>query len=95
MSLVKGSDVMYIKRISSNTFRVWIDLPNDGTRNRPSKVFHATSKKDLTYQIEKWRDSISVIPSDCKTVRDRFKFCVNSKTDIRHIEKTEGIRFNY
>lgn len=61
---------MYIKRISSNTFRVWIDLPNDGTRNRPSKVFHATSKKDLTYQIEKWRDSISVIPSDCKTVND-------------------------
>ena len=62
---------MYIKRTAPNTFRVWIDLDSGlGKRNRRTKTFHATSKRDLHAQIEEWRDSIMVIPSSCKTVTD-------------------------
>lgn len=63
---------MHIKQLERNKYRVWVDLEPDytGKRKQKSKVFHATSKKDLNAQIYDWVDSISGVSSQCKTVSD-------------------------
>ena len=63
---------MHIKQLERNKYRVWVDLEPDytGKRKQKSKVFHATSKKDLNVQIDDWVESIAGISSQCKTVSD-------------------------
>lgn len=63
---------MHIKQLERNKYRVWVDLEPDytGKRKQKSKVFHATSKKNLNAQINDWVESISGISSQCKTVSD-------------------------
>lgn len=47
---------MHIKQLERNKYRVWVDLEPDytGKRKQKSKVFHATSKKNLNAQIDDW-----------------------------------------
>lgn len=63
---------MHIKQLERNKYRVWVDLEPDytGKRKQKSKVFHATSKRDLNAQIDDWVESISGVSSQCKTVSD-------------------------
>lgn len=63
---------MHIKQLEKNKYRVWIDLESDysGKRKQKSKVFHASTKRDLNVQINEWVESISGITSKCRTVSD-------------------------
>lgn len=63
---------MHIKQLEKNKYRVWIDLESDysGKRRQKSKVFHASTKRDLNKQINEWVESISGISSQCRTVSD-------------------------
>ena len=63
---------MHIKQLEKNKYRVWIDLESDysGNRRQKSKVFHASTKRDLNKQINEWVESISGITSKCRTVSD-------------------------
>lgn len=63
---------MHIKQLEKNKYRVWIDINTDysGKRKQKSKVFHASTKRDLNIQINEWVESISGISARCRTVSD-------------------------
>lgn len=63
---------MHIKQLEKNKYRVWIDINTDyvGKRKQKSKVFHASTKRDLNNQINEWVESISGISAQCRTVSD-------------------------
>lgn len=62
---------MYIQKLSSNKYKVRIELDKTytGQRSRKTKTFKATSKKDLLRQVEEWKRTINTA-SHIATVSD-------------------------
>lgn len=63
---------MHITKLDNDRYRVWVYLPPDynGKRKRRSKVFHASTKKELNTLIDSWYQSLTPYADKCSTVAE-------------------------